>query len=33
VLGFDADKATAKDAMQKQIEHGLDVDDSEKINL
>jgi len=31
VLGFDADKATAKDAMQKQIEHGLDVDDSEKI--
>ncbi|HEX7627959.1 MAG TPA: ARMT1-like domain-containing protein [Candidatus Methanoperedens sp.] len=31
VLGFDADKATAKDAMQKQIEHGLDVDDSEQI--
>lgn len=31
VLGFDADKATAKDAMQKQIEHGLDVDDSDKI--
>ncbi len=31
VLGFDADKATAKDAMQKQIEHGLDVDDSDLI--
>lgn len=31
VLGFDADKATAKEAMQKQIEHGLDVDDSDKI--
>ncbi len=31
VLGFDADKAIAKDAMQKQIEHGLDVDDSDKI--
>ena len=31
MLGFDADKATAKEAMQKQIEHGLDVDDSDKI--
>jgi len=31
VLGFDADKATAKDMMQKQFEHGLDVDDSDKI--
>ncbi|MCE8422591.1 MAG: DUF89 family protein [Candidatus Methanoperedens sp.] len=31
VLGFDADKATAREAMQKQIEHGLDVDDSDKI--
>jgi uncharacterized protein with ATP-grasp and redox domains len=32
VLGFDADKATAKDMMEKQLEHGLDVDDSDKIN-
>lgn len=31
VLGFDADKATAKEAMQKQITHGLDVDDSDRI--
>jgi uncharacterized protein with ATP-grasp and redox domains len=31
VLGFDADKATAKAAMQEQIKHGLDVDDSDKI--
>jgi len=31
VLGFDADKATAKDMMKKQFEHGLDVDDSDKI--
>ena len=31
VLGFDADKATAKEAMQNQIEHGLDVDDSDRI--
>ncbi len=31
VLGFDADKATAKDMMLKQLEHGLDVDDSDKI--
>lgn len=31
VLGFDADKATAKEAMQTQIEHGLDVDDSDKM--
>jgi uncharacterized protein with ATP-grasp and redox domains len=31
VLGFDAYKATAKDMMQKQFEHGLDVDDSDKI--
>lgn len=31
VLGFDADKATAKDMMHKQFEHGLDVDDSDKI--
>lgn len=31
VLGFDADKATAKDMMHEQFEHGLDVDDSDKI--
>lgn len=31
VLGFDADKATAREAMQKQIEHGLDVDDSDRM--
>lgn len=31
VLGFDADRATAKEAMEKQIEHGLDVDDSDKM--
>jgi len=31
VLGFDADKATAKDMMHKQFEHGLDVDDSDRI--
>lgn len=31
VLGFDADKATARDMMQKQFEHGLDVDDSDMI--
>ncbi|PWB56065.1 MAG: hypothetical protein C3F06_01730 [Candidatus Methanoperedenaceae archaeon] len=31
VLGFDADRATAKSAMQEQITHGLDVDDSDKI--
>jgi len=31
VLGFDADKATANDMMRKQFEHGLDVDDSDKI--
>jgi uncharacterized protein with ATP-grasp and redox domains len=31
VLGFDADKATAKDMMHKQLEHGLDVDDSDTI--
>lgn len=33
VLGFDADKATAREMMQKQIEHGLDVDDSDRIKL
>jgi uncharacterized protein with ATP-grasp and redox domains len=31
VLGFDADKATAKDMMQKQFEHGLDVDDADTM--
>lgn len=31
VLGFDADKAIALGEMQKQIENGLDVDDSDKI--
>ncbi|GFO97129.1 hypothetical protein ig2599ANME_1329 [groundwater metagenome] len=31
VLGFDADKATGKEAMLQQIEHGLDVDDTERI--
>jgi uncharacterized protein with ATP-grasp and redox domains len=31
VLGFDADKATAKEAMLKQFEHGLDVDDTERM--
>ncbi|MCX9085254.1 MAG: ARMT1-like domain-containing protein [Candidatus Methanoperedens sp.] len=33
VLGFDADKATAKDMMKKQFHHGLDVDDSDKIRI
>ncbi len=31
VLGFDADKATGKETIMKQIEHGLDVDDTEKM--
>jgi uncharacterized protein with ATP-grasp and redox domains len=31
VLGFDADKATAKEAMLKQFEHVLDVDDTERM--
>jgi len=31
VLGFDADKATAKEAMLRQFEHGLDVDDTERM--
>ncbi|MCZ7393412.1 MAG: ARMT1-like domain-containing protein [Candidatus Methanoperedens sp.] len=31
VLGFDADKAIAKDAMLGQFEHGLDVDDTERM--
>jgi len=31
VLGFDADKATAKETMLKQFEHGLDVDDSDRM--
>ncbi len=31
VLGFDADKEIAKETMIKQLEHGLDVDDSDKI--
>ncbi len=31
VLGFDADKATAKETMLAQFERGLDVDDSDKI--
>ncbi len=31
VLGFDADKATAKEAMLRQFEHGLDVDDTDMM--
>ncbi len=31
VLGFDAGEATAREMMLKQIEHGLDVDDSDII--
>ena len=31
VLGFDADKATAKETMLAQFERGLDVDDSDKM--
>ena len=31
VLGFDADKATAKETMLRQFEHGLDVDDSDRM--
>lgn len=32
VLGFDADKAIAKEAMLKQLEHGLDVDDTGRMS-
>ena len=31
VLGFDADKATAKETMLRQFEHGLDVDDTDRM--
>ncbi|MCZ7398717.1 MAG: ARMT1-like domain-containing protein [Candidatus Methanoperedens sp.] len=31
VLGFDADKATAKETMLRQFEHGLDVDDTDMM--
>jgi len=31
VLGFDADKEIGKEMIVKQIQHGLDVDDSDKI--
>jgi uncharacterized protein with ATP-grasp and redox domains len=31
VLGFDADKEIGKEVILKQIQHGLDVDDSDKI--
>lgn len=31
VLGFDADKEIGKEMILKQIQHGLDVDDSDKI--
>ncbi len=31
VLGFDADKATAKEAMLGQFGHGLDVDDTDRM--
>jgi len=31
VLGFDADKEIGKEMISKQIQHGLDVDDSDKI--
>lgn len=31
VLGFDADKEIAKDAMLRQFERGLDVDDTERM--
>ncbi len=31
VLGFDADKATAKETMLRQFGHGLDVDDTERM--
>ncbi|MDO8727290.1 MAG: ARMT1-like domain-containing protein [Candidatus Methanoperedens sp.] len=31
VLGFDADKEIGKEMILKQIKHGLDVDDSDKI--
>ncbi len=31
VLGFDADRATAKETMLRQFERGLDVDDTEKM--
>ncbi len=31
VLGFDADKEIAKETIMKQFQHGLDVDDSDRI--
>jgi uncharacterized protein with ATP-grasp and redox domains len=31
VLGFDADKATGKETIMKQIKHGLDVDDTDMM--
>jgi hypothetical protein len=31
VLGYDADSETAEDKMVQQIQHGLDVDDSDKM--
>jgi uncharacterized protein with ATP-grasp and redox domains len=31
VLGFDADKATAKETMLRQFERGLDVDDTDRM--
>lgn len=31
VLGFDADKATGKETILKQIHHGLDVDDTDRM--
>ncbi len=31
VLGFDADKATAKETMVRQFGHGLDVDDTDRM--
>ncbi len=31
VLGFDADKATGKETMLGQFEHGLDVDDTDRM--
>lgn len=31
VLGFDADKATGKETIIKQLKHGLDVDDTDRI--
>lgn len=33
VLGYDADNEIAQEKMIEQIEHGLDVDDSEKIKM